>query len=62
MTSSLVGSEMCIRDRASSANPKTGSLMPQCKVKALTRQLSRCPGCERPVSYTHLTLPTICSV
>eukprot|EP00975_Prorocentrum_lima_P050398 10555899-Prorocentrum_lima.AAC.1 len=61
MTSSLVGSEMCIRDR-------TWSLL----------QIAwwlRCRVCEQPfhagsgaslrhwpVSYTHLTLPTICSV
>eukprot|EP00975_Prorocentrum_lima_P004415 956978-Prorocentrum_lima.AAC.1 len=63
MTSSLVGSEMCIRDR----------------VRVLTRHLGRrgkaiphnlrlglhqptLARINRPVSYTHLTLPTICSV
>eukprot|EP00975_Prorocentrum_lima_P019994 4208603-Prorocentrum_lima.AAC.1 len=63
MTSSLVGSEMCIRDR-----PCT-----QIRV-ALEAQTSRCasPPClafsledvqvVASVSYTHLTLPTICSV
>eukprot|EP00975_Prorocentrum_lima_P021393 4510634-Prorocentrum_lima.AAC.1 len=61
MTSSLVGSEMCIRDRRDT----------------LCRHLRR-EGCTNPcrsprgmwaqalgrraVSYTHLTLPTICSV
>ena len=52
----LVGSEMCIRDRRSPGS----------------RRFSRCrwsscpasrPGATAgPVSYTHLTLPTICSV
>eukprot|EP00975_Prorocentrum_lima_P027903 5866866-Prorocentrum_lima.AAC.1 len=60
MTSSLVGSEMCIRDRH------------------LWRKFSKCSGVApdshcgfvhpnlvsmiSTVSYTHLTLPTICSV
>eukprot|EP00975_Prorocentrum_lima_P031259 6560463-Prorocentrum_lima.AAC.1 len=62
MTSSLVGSEMCIRDRS---------------IVALGWILGRHQhfGCYRhsqiewdesevggTVSYTHLTLPTICSV
>eukprot|EP00975_Prorocentrum_lima_P054451 11419607-Prorocentrum_lima.AAC.1 len=61
MTSSLVGSEMCIRDRC-------GELL----VGADSVQDGRGHGAERladhrrtvgrPVSYTHLTLPTICSV
>eukprot|EP00969_Alexandrium_andersonii_P195973 8657782-Alexandrium_andersonii.AAC.1 len=62
MSASLVGSEMCIRDRgkdagrgvkgngAEAATPRPptgrGSILPP-------------PG---TVSYTHLTLPTICSV
>eukprot|EP00975_Prorocentrum_lima_P033486 7022832-Prorocentrum_lima.AAC.1 len=61
MTSSLVGSEMCIRDRLKnqySPNPYS------------RRQHGRHIGpssiaekaAEYPVSYTHLTLPTICSV
>eukprot|EP00975_Prorocentrum_lima_P010793 2293427-Prorocentrum_lima.AAC.1 len=60
MTSSLVGSEMCIRDSYSFSptrhcdgcrpthNPPRGTL---------TRRHRR-----TAVSYTHLTLPTICSV
>eukprot|EP00975_Prorocentrum_lima_P047726 9978182-Prorocentrum_lima.AAC.1 len=61
MTSSLVGSEMCIRDRD--------------RVAAVWRQMHAHHGlwckktappvltaCVGPVSYTHLTLPTICSV
>eukprot|EP00975_Prorocentrum_lima_P046842 9792228-Prorocentrum_lima.AAC.1 len=60
MTSSLVGSEMCIRDslRDSLLEPrgfleKRGdeiSLLEPDELEALA------------VSYTHLTLPTICSV
>eukprot|EP00975_Prorocentrum_lima_P000588 116619-Prorocentrum_lima.AAC.1 len=63
MTSSLVGSEMCIRDRTGPV-PLTYSLA--CSVASL----DLCPSQEQyldglslpPVSYTHLTLPTICSV
>eukprot|EP00975_Prorocentrum_lima_P014615 3098133-Prorocentrum_lima.AAC.1 len=60
MTSSLVGSEMCIRDSACAAHRA---------VRCALRRL-RATACGRdprtaslaPVSYTHLTLPTICSV
>eukprot|EP00969_Alexandrium_andersonii_P329651 14567411-Alexandrium_andersonii.AAC.1 len=63
MSASLVGSEMCIRD----------SLWPASGLKALalagaglwfrTLSLLAVPGpASVPVSYTHLTLPTICSV
>eukprot|EP00975_Prorocentrum_lima_P049869 10434840-Prorocentrum_lima.AAC.1 len=61
MTSSLVGSEMCIRDRLS---------RPKCHVCHFPGQWSQSsnwgwyhgPGAIYAVSYTHLTLPTICSV
>eukprot|EP00969_Alexandrium_andersonii_P170559 7540241-Alexandrium_andersonii.AAC.1 len=63
MSASLVGSEMCIRDRCRSDG---GLSLPPLAV-LLGRQLS--PDVGRylrrpfvPVSYTHLTLPTICSV
>eukprot|EP00969_Alexandrium_andersonii_P142515 6301998-Alexandrium_andersonii.AAC.1 len=63
MSASLVGSEMCIRDSVDAASP------PCSEARA-------CPGgihpvatswmwvscASGPVSYTHLTLPTICSV
>eukprot|EP00975_Prorocentrum_lima_P039682 8339280-Prorocentrum_lima.AAC.1 len=61
MTSSLVGSEMCIRD-----SPLHGLRLDWGRIDSL-----RCiPGSAGhdalgifpPVSYTHLTLPTICSV
>eukprot|EP00969_Alexandrium_andersonii_P295729 13071939-Alexandrium_andersonii.AAC.1 len=62
MSASLVGSEMCIRDRphgvvflsppapatSTDASPGTGSNPTSTNA--------------RSVSYTHLTLPTICSV
>eukprot|EP00975_Prorocentrum_lima_P027359 5749191-Prorocentrum_lima.AAC.1 len=62
MTSSLVGSEMCIRDRDWKGGdmatiPKVAGV-PTCKQHrgiSLMESLST-------VSYTHLTLPTICSV
>eukprot|EP00975_Prorocentrum_lima_P043295 9090952-Prorocentrum_lima.AAC.1 len=62
MTSSLVGSEMCIRDSflRSASMESTGE-------EANTVGVAR-GGCgsillrKGPVSYTHLTLPTICSV
>eukprot|EP00975_Prorocentrum_lima_P036234 7623273-Prorocentrum_lima.AAC.1 len=61
MTSSLVGSEMCIRDRP-------GTVW---KIRRAVYGLKESPRLwleerdrvlEEPVSYTHLTLPTICSV
>eukprot|EP00975_Prorocentrum_lima_P003283 726933-Prorocentrum_lima.AAC.1 len=62
MTSSLVGSEMCIRD---SLNPP--SLFLQHPI--ISASLLLCSetaaagtGSSSAVSYTHLTLPTICSV
>eukprot|EP00969_Alexandrium_andersonii_P242750 10723095-Alexandrium_andersonii.AAC.1 len=61
MSASLVGSEMCIRDR-----PWSG---PSRACRGHSPFLGRCPpaGPRFPpwsisVSYTHLTLPTICSV
>eukprot|EP00969_Alexandrium_andersonii_P082106 3619742-Alexandrium_andersonii.AAC.1 len=61
MSASLVGSEMCIRDshptsghRPRGASPSTsGARGPGPRLEA---------DVELPVSYTHLTLPTICSV
>eukprot|EP00975_Prorocentrum_lima_P049810 10422575-Prorocentrum_lima.AAC.1 len=63
MTSSLVGSEMCIRDSAYPADyPPTHQRLrsnPKHQPCAACRsKKSR----EYTVSYTHLTLPTICSV
>eukprot|EP00975_Prorocentrum_lima_P006448 1387032-Prorocentrum_lima.AAC.1 len=61
MTSSLVGSEMCIRDRLIDEYKARGwgiydpALSEGPRHEILERR-------EIPVSYTHLTLPTICSV
>eukprot|EP00969_Alexandrium_andersonii_P121864 5388124-Alexandrium_andersonii.AAC.1 len=60
MSASLVGSEMCIRD-----SPAESPLRHE---QHVVRQAARgfSEGARRrqirPVSYTHLTLPTICSV
>eukprot|EP00975_Prorocentrum_lima_P015312 3244074-Prorocentrum_lima.AAC.1 len=59
MTSSLVGSEMCIRDSLMRHN-STGRLWSQqCSTH---EEEDRITCTISPVSYTHLTLPTICSV
>eukprot|EP00969_Alexandrium_andersonii_P343275 15172992-Alexandrium_andersonii.AAC.1 len=62
MSASLVGSEMCIRDRArgrrrpcSRGRRKT----PPEQGHGASSPSRRLP---KTVSYTHLTLPTICSV
>eukprot|EP00975_Prorocentrum_lima_P048612 10171641-Prorocentrum_lima.AAC.1 len=60
MTSSLVGSEMCIRD--SVRDGTTLSVKSSSVVSAMLEVLPQHPGSLAPVSYTHLTLPTICSV
>eukprot|EP00969_Alexandrium_andersonii_P279330 12347107-Alexandrium_andersonii.AAC.1 len=61
MSASLVGSEMCIRDR-----PLVLELQRSVPVDLVqnARADDRRPSCldVEPVSYTHLTLPTICSV
>eukprot|EP00975_Prorocentrum_lima_P050035 10476722-Prorocentrum_lima.AAC.1 len=60
MTSSLVGSEMCIRDR-----PQARSLrcnLVECATVHVAPLAGDGRGCRAAVSYTHLTLPTICSV
>eukprot|EP00975_Prorocentrum_lima_P020988 4418965-Prorocentrum_lima.AAC.1 len=63
MTSSLVGSEMCIRD-----STLTRARM-QTTITQRPRTVNVLPPPPQPrhdnreaVSYTHLTLPTICSV
>eukprot|EP00969_Alexandrium_andersonii_P255023 11273768-Alexandrium_andersonii.AAC.1 len=63
MSASLVGSEMCIRDRCNhrpsrvTFRDRSGRLVTQ-----LRRQAPLIGADSRAVSYTHLTLPTICSV
>eukprot|EP00975_Prorocentrum_lima_P028865 6064849-Prorocentrum_lima.AAC.1 len=62
MTSSLVGSEMCIRDRPSSASFKLVLRLPGCLRRATAARGAPATQKSSTVSYTHLTLPTICSV
>eukprot|EP00969_Alexandrium_andersonii_P232676 10273225-Alexandrium_andersonii.AAC.1 len=61
MSASLVGSEMCIRDRPwrrvwSLATSRRAACAASDRTDAAQRVA------EQAVSYTHLTLPTICSV
>eukprot|EP00969_Alexandrium_andersonii_P272005 12021606-Alexandrium_andersonii.AAC.1 len=62
MSASLVGSEMCIRDRL-----RPEGVRRQVPLRGAGRFGDAARGRlrrrdARPVSYTHLTLPTICSV
>eukprot|EP00975_Prorocentrum_lima_P043443 9120673-Prorocentrum_lima.AAC.1 len=62
MTSSLVGSEMCIRDRCNECKKDKHGNKPN-KEKHKTYQNGKNDNKDnKAVSYTHLTLPTICSV
>eukprot|EP00969_Alexandrium_andersonii_P051108 2244899-Alexandrium_andersonii.AAC.1 len=61
MSASLVGSEMCIRDSVTDAQCLTEMRGSHGQTEAHAvprREYDRCEA----VSYTHLTLPTICSV
>eukprot|EP00969_Alexandrium_andersonii_P231193 10210992-Alexandrium_andersonii.AAC.1 len=61
MSASLVGSEMCIRDRRpgeGQARRRDRDPGPRVQARGPLLQAER----RGPVSYTHLTLPTICSV
>eukprot|EP00975_Prorocentrum_lima_P011814 2513007-Prorocentrum_lima.AAC.1 len=60
MTSSLVGSEMCIRDSVHDGHPCP--LWEGIVENALEKRCRAVNSTLRAVSYTHLTLPTICSV
>eukprot|EP00975_Prorocentrum_lima_P005797 1253833-Prorocentrum_lima.AAC.1 len=62
MTSSLVGSEMCIRDRGISLRRLLGRWQPPPPALYGAKVLLRSLPFYGAVSYTHLTLPTICSV
>eukprot|EP00969_Alexandrium_andersonii_P112515 4971833-Alexandrium_andersonii.AAC.1 len=63
MSASLVGSEMCIRDRPPRRHG-LGNTWPQHREGPRAAAHADAPLHHRqdPVSYTHLTLPTICSV
>eukprot|EP00969_Alexandrium_andersonii_P170544 7539795-Alexandrium_andersonii.AAC.1 len=62
MSASLVGSEMCIRD--SPAAYCDSLPWPRGPQETAGRETAgrETAGRETAVSYTHLTLPTICSV
>eukprot|EP00969_Alexandrium_andersonii_P101038 4457406-Alexandrium_andersonii.AAC.1 len=63
MSASLVGSEMCIRDRGTRHRaPGTGHALALRAGRKRGRVPVRVRVRVRAVSYTHLTLPTICSV
>eukprot|EP00969_Alexandrium_andersonii_P234419 10349975-Alexandrium_andersonii.AAC.1 len=63
MSASLVGSEMCIRDSSWTLTVLGAYALGDRRAEGFA-----CVGCAQsstgppPVSYTHLTLPTICSV
>eukprot|EP00975_Prorocentrum_lima_P006690 1439254-Prorocentrum_lima.AAC.1 len=62
MTSSLVGSEMCIRDRGIAQEKILEKILGRHLGKIMKLKRALIPKSSLPVSYTHLTLPTICSV
>eukprot|EP00969_Alexandrium_andersonii_P135811 6008494-Alexandrium_andersonii.AAC.1 len=63
MSASLVGSEMCIRDSSSSEQfPPLLVAYSQLSRASVAVRFWRASRGDGPVSYTHLTLPTICSV
>eukprot|EP00969_Alexandrium_andersonii_P025055 1095058-Alexandrium_andersonii.AAC.1 len=62
MSASLVGSEMCIRDSRNARRRRASArIRAYIGVDALPA-LQRARQVLESVSYTHLTLPTICSV
>eukprot|EP00969_Alexandrium_andersonii_P232892 10282152-Alexandrium_andersonii.AAC.1 len=63
MSASLVGSEMCIRDSSSGIAGRQFAIRPcpQGRPSGASPP-AEVPARQQPVSYTHLTLPTICSV
>eukprot|EP00975_Prorocentrum_lima_P042728 8972898-Prorocentrum_lima.AAC.1 len=61
MTSSLVGSEMCIRD-SKCAQWDWRVTVSTWSLQQRWEEQWQSWGSAIPVSYTHLTLPTICSV
>eukprot|EP00969_Alexandrium_andersonii_P011426 497202-Alexandrium_andersonii.AAC.1 len=61
MSASLVGSEMCIRDRLEDRQARCAT-MAIATAREVARNQFVAYAWRRSVSYTHLTLPTICSV
>eukprot|EP00975_Prorocentrum_lima_P034026 7149509-Prorocentrum_lima.AAC.1 len=62
MTSSLVGSEMCIRDRARGVPACAAAVAAAPTAHPAAAAATADADAVATVSYTHLTLPTICSV
>eukprot|EP00969_Alexandrium_andersonii_P226075 9983530-Alexandrium_andersonii.AAC.1 len=63
MSASLVGSEMCIRDSAAPiARTLPWGAVAEKGVEGRAQSGRMPPSRNVSVSYTHLTLPTICSV
>eukprot|EP00969_Alexandrium_andersonii_P254752 11259976-Alexandrium_andersonii.AAC.1 len=62
MSASLVGSEMCIRDSLSASPERRRREAPASKQRHGAGEPCAAPVRKPSVSYTHLTLPTICSV
>eukprot|EP00969_Alexandrium_andersonii_P343479 15182177-Alexandrium_andersonii.AAC.1 len=62
MSASLVGSEMCIRDRSWNGATPARSRNRTVSRATLAWKTSGRLRSAAAVSYTHLTLPTICSV
>eukprot|EP00969_Alexandrium_andersonii_P112196 4955385-Alexandrium_andersonii.AAC.1 len=63
MSASLVGSEMCIRDSLQSRPGVGAVLRAKLRVRSNSGHREAAPQVAlSAVSYTHLTLPTICSV
>eukprot|EP00975_Prorocentrum_lima_P055618 11660340-Prorocentrum_lima.AAC.1 len=62
MTSSLVGSEMCIRDSHKTNSTQSRTSSTDWELDEASGRRTSMPPVAVSVSYTHLTLPTICSV
>eukprot|EP00969_Alexandrium_andersonii_P065440 2883579-Alexandrium_andersonii.AAC.1 len=63
MSASLVGSEMCIRDSVTTTGRGSSGVARAARRGAACKCFREVVGAsEDAVSYTHLTLPTICSV
>eukprot|EP00969_Alexandrium_andersonii_P131628 5820231-Alexandrium_andersonii.AAC.1 len=62
MSASLVGSEMCIRDSLCAAHARACMRAACGSASSMLRRPSEPADTAQTVSYTHLTLPTICSV
>eukprot|EP00969_Alexandrium_andersonii_P222788 9840077-Alexandrium_andersonii.AAC.1 len=62
MSASLVGSEMCIRDSLATLRRAPASCGPSPPLPQEGHAAAGAVHHDAAVSYTHLTLPTICSV